>query len=214
MMTGREDVKLKSALLNGTYAIQKSYTKPYASCRYTHPSVEAAIRLRNNYKLKAENVEQINIKTYSLAVSGHDHTDILGSYSAKMSIPYSTAVGLLYGKAGLQEFSENKVKDKNIIALAKKIHVYSDDELSNAFPEKQTAIVEIKLKNCIVSEQVDFPKGEPENPLNAKEFKERYDELMKYAVIDSEVSDLIFNIVYQEKMTVNNMMKLFRQEGE
>lgn len=34
MMTGREDVVLKPVLLGGTYAIMKSYTKPYASCRY------------------------------------------------------------------------------------------------------------------------------------------------------------------------------------
>ena len=58
MMTGKEDVELKPVLLNGTYAIQKSYTKPYASCRYTHPSVESAILLRNKYGLTAEEVER------------------------------------------------------------------------------------------------------------------------------------------------------------
>ncbi len=45
MMTGKEDIELKPILLNGTYAIMKSYTKPYASCRYTYPAVEAAIRM-------------------------------------------------------------------------------------------------------------------------------------------------------------------------
>ena len=72
MMTGREDVELKPVLLNGTYAIMKSYTKPYASCRYTHPAVEAAIHLRE--RVKPEEVEEIHIRTYELAVSGHDHT--------------------------------------------------------------------------------------------------------------------------------------------
>ena len=111
MMTGRDGVELKGVLLNGTYAIQKSYTKPYASCRYTHPAVEAAIHMKD--KVKVEFVEGINIKTYSLAVSGHDHTEIPGSYSAKMSIPYATAAGLLYGKAGLQQFSEEEaLKEK------------------------------------------------------------------------------------------------------
>lgn len=118
MMTGKEDIALKPVLLNGTYAIMKSYTKPYASCRYTHPAVEAAIHLRD--KVKVSDVEEINVRTYDLAVSGHDHTDIPGSYSAKMSIPYATAAGLIYGKAGLQEFTEDAVVGIEIINLTKK----------------------------------------------------------------------------------------------
>ncbi|MBD5156490.1 MAG: MmgE/PrpD family protein, partial [Butyrivibrio sp.] len=173
MMTFMDDVEIKPFLLNNSYAIMKSYTKPYASCRYTHPSVEAAMHLRE--KVKVEDIERIDIKTYSLAVAGHDHTDIQGSYSAKMSIPYSTAVGMIYGKAGLQEFSEEKVEDKNIIKLVKKIHVNSDDELSALFPEVQPAEISIITKNgTTIEDRVDYPKGEPENPLSDKEFKERY----------------------------------------
>ncbi|MCM1308226.1 MAG: MmgE/PrpD family protein, partial [Butyrivibrio sp.] len=139
MMTYNDDVEIKPFLLNNTYAIMKSYTKPYASCRYTHPSVEAAIHLRK--RVKAEEVERIDIRTYSLAVSGHDHTDIQGSYSAKMSIPYAAAVGMIYGKAGLQEFGDDKAADKNILDLANKIYIVSDDELSLLFPERQAAVV-------------------------------------------------------------------------
>ena len=139
MMTGKEDTELKPFLLKGSWAIMKTYTKPYASCRYTHPAVEAAIHLRG--KVRPGDVERIDIKTYSLAVSGHDHTEIPGSYSAKMSIPYATAAGLIYGKAGLQEFSEEKVRDPEILALTRKIRVEADQDLSDAFPGIQAAFV-------------------------------------------------------------------------
>ena len=213
MMTGKEDVELKPVLLNDTYAIMKSYTKPYASCRYTHPSVEAAIYLRNQYGLKAENVEKIDIRTYSLAVSGHDHTDIPGSYSAKMSIPYSTAVALIFGKAGLQEFSEEMVKDPEILQLTKKVYVTDDQVLSDAFPGIQAAVVDIAANGKKYSKRVDFPKGEPENPLDDTEFKNRYDELMRYAGIKAETSDEIFNLVYEEGTSVNDILRLFGGAG-
>lgn len=204
MMTGKDDVELKPLLLNGTYAIMKSYTKPYASCRYTHPSVEAAIHMRD--RVKPEEVEKIEIKTYSLAVSGHDHTDIPGSYSAKMSIPYATAVGMMYGKAGLQEFSEECVRDNNILSLTKKIHVESDQELSDAFPEIQAAIVTIKKRDgSAISERVDFPKGEPENPLSENEFKDRYDGLMAYA---GQVNgESVYKLIYGEHTKVRDIMR-------
>lgn len=209
MMTGKEEIGLKPVLLNGTYAIMKSYTKPYASCRYTHPSVEAAIYLRNNYGLKAKDIKRIDIRTYSLAVYGHDHTEIPGSYSAKMSIPYSVAVGLIFGKAGLQEFSEEMVRDMKVLELTKKIHVSEDPELSDAFPEIQAAIVDVTANGINYSKRVDFPKGEPENPLNDKEFRERYDELMRYADMPEETVNKIFNLVYEEHTSVNDILSLF-----
>ena len=206
MMTGKENVELKPVLLDGTYAIMKSYTKPYASCRYTHPSVEAAIHLRD--QIKAEDVESISIKTYDLAVSGHDHTDIPGSYSAKMSIPYATAVGLIYGKAGLQEFEEEKIRDKTIQSLTKKIHVEADETLSAAFPQKQTAIATIRTTDGkIYTEQVDYPKGEPENPLTDDEFRTRYNGLMEYAGISPIVSGLVFDTVYKNDARVWELAK-------
>lgn len=205
MMTGKEDVELKPVLLNGTYAIMKSYTKPYASCRYTHPAVEAAIHLRPS--VKASDVKEIDIRTYDLAVSGHDHTEIPGSYSAKMSIPYATAAGLIYGKAGLQEFTEEMVKEKNIQELTKKIHVSSDDALSAVFPGIQAAVVTIKTKNGEYTDRVDFPKGEPENPLTDEEFRSRYDGLMEYAGVLPSVSGEVYDTVYKENATIEELVK-------
>lgn len=206
MMTGKEDVELKPVLLNGTYVIMKSYTKPYASCRYTHPAVEAAIHLRS--VSKPADVETIDIKTYDLAVSGHDHTDIPGSYSAKMSIPYATAAGLIYGKAGLQEFSEEAVKGDEILTLTKKVKVSADDALSAVFPDIQAAVVTIRMKDGReYTDRVDFPKGEPENPLTAEEFRSRYDGLMEYADVDAAVSSAVFDIVYRADTKVGELVE-------
>ena len=209
MMTGKEDIEIKPMLLNGTYAIEKTYTKPYASCRYTHPSIEAAVTLRNSYNIHAEDISEINIRTYSLAVSGHDHTDIPGSYSAKMSTPYSVAAGLIYGKAGLQEFTETATKDGKTLQLTKKVSVVSDDALSEIFPEVQAAIVSIKTNDgrCL-EERVDFPKGEPENPLSIEEFKCRYADLMEYAGVESDRYEKIYSLVSDGICQVSDIMAL------
>ena len=205
MMAGKEDTELKPVLLNGTYAIMKSYTKPFASCRYTHPAVEAVLRMRT--AVDPAEVEEILVHTYDLAVSGHDHTEIPGSYSAKMSIPYAVAAGLLYGKAGLREFEEDRIREKEIQDLTKKVRVLADEELSAAFPGIQAAVVGIKAKGKIYTERVDFPKGEPENPLTEEEFRSRYDDLMSYAGIDRSVSSELFGAVYRKTAKVEELVK-------
>ena len=198
---------MKPVLLNGTYAIEKTYTKPYASCRYTHPAVEAAIRMRSVVKL--EEVKEIVVKTYDLAVSGHDHTDIHGSYSAKMSIPYSTAAGFVFGKAGLQEFSEEEIKNSEVLSLTKKVKVVSDENLSASFPKEQTAIVEIRTTDGRkFTERVDYPTGEPENPMTDKEFKEKYDGLFAYAGYEKTISDKIYDYITSGGNSVRELLEM------
>ena len=204
MMAGTPDIELKPVLLGGTHAILKSYTKPYASCRYTHPAVEAAIRLRE--KVAPADVERIDVRTYRLAVAGHDHVEASGSYSAKMSIPFATAAGLLHGRAGLQEFSEEAVRDPAMVSLARKVRVEADDAFSAAFPGKQSAEVTVRAKNGVLRERVDFPKGEPENPLSDDEFRSRYDALMDYAGVNPSVRDRAFELVSRPQIPVAELL--------
>lgn len=207
MMTGDERTPIKSTLLNGTYAIMKSYTKPYASCRYTHPPVEAAIHLRNQFGLKPEAIKKIKVETYSLAVSGHDHTEIASPYSAKMSTPYSTAVALIYGKAGLKEFEQACLTDATVKALTKKVEVVSDEEMSRIFPEKQSAMLTVMTHDNTYSERVDFPKGEPENPMSEEEFRGRYEDLMTYGQVDRTVFEAIYKMVSKPNAKVSELIK-------
>ena len=207
MMCGDENIQLKPTILDGTYAIMKSYTKPYASCRYTHPPVEAAIYLRNQHGLNISDIIDVKVETYDLAVSGHDHTKIKGAYSAKMSTPYSTAVAIAYGKAGLQEFSEDNLANPQIKALTQKIQVVANEELSRIFPQKQSAIVTITTSKGILNKRVDYPKGEPENPLTEEEFRMRYLGLMVFGNIEKTVYDSIYMCVEQNHLKVADIFK-------
>lgn len=204
MMTGSESIELRNPLLAGTYAIEKSYTKPYAACRYCHPAIEAAIMLRKI--ADAQKIQEIIVRTYDLAVSGHEHTDIKGTSSAKMSIPYGVAVGLLEGKAGLIEYDAEHVNDDTILDLVKKVHVQADAELSAQFPKVQTAVVTIRLKDGKeVSEQVNFPKGEPENPMSNDEFVERFMGLLHYAGRSTAEGNRIIEMCNEESNCVSDM---------
>lgn len=209
MMTGKEDVELKPTLYNGTYAIEKAYIKPYAACRYLHPAIEAAITMHKENVISADNIDSIIIRTYSLAVYGHDHTDILGSASAKMSIPYSVSVALLYGKAGLKEFDNAYVGDETVLELAKNVKVFADDEMSRIFPVKQSAELRVALKNGdVYVGRVDYPKGEPENPMSESEFREKFTDLFLYAGNNLTVINELYTKVMSGSAKVSEIMDL------
>jgi 2-methylcitrate dehydratase PrpD len=212
IMNGDDTVELKLPLLNATYAIEKAYIKPYAACRYCHPAIEAALTIRNKYDITSlKQVHSIKIKTYYLAVNKHDHTEIAGCGSAKMSIPYSVAVALYRGKAGMPEYEIDCVANEEILDLTRKISVESDDKISANFPEKQTAIVEVTTSNGkVYYEQVDYPKGEPENPMSVDEVKEKFVSLTMFSGRTAKEANEIFNAVMDIETRFDDMLNLIR----
>ncbi len=196
MMTGRCDIPLMKPLHEDTYAIEKAYTKPYAACRYLHPSIEGAITLRNRHGLKADMITDVHIRTYFWAVHKHDHQEIPCTASAKMSIPYSVAAAIVRGKAGLAEYEAESITDPVLLSLAKRVTVADDPALTEVFPDMTSAIVEITTADGkIVTSRVDHPKGEPENPLTDEEFYQRFRELMLYGgKSDCEANDVYEHI--------------------
>lgn len=162
--------------------IGKVYIKPHAACRHCHPAIDATLAIRSKYGLLPEEIKSVKVTTYFMAVGGHDHTTINGITSAKMSTPFSVAVALQTGKAGIKEFSDETINDNAILGLTQKVSVSENSELSAIVPHKRPAVVEIQtINNKLFVERVDLAKGEPENPLNKKELKDKLISLGEYA---------------------------------
>ncbi|MBR1792802.1 MAG: MmgE/PrpD family protein [Bacteroidales bacterium] len=158
------------------------YVKPYAACRYCHPSIDNALKLGQTHSLNANEIKSILIRTYSLAVNKHDHTDVQNVTSAKMSIPFATAVSLLHGKSGIEDYTDETIKDSAIVGLMKKIRVESNPSYSEVFPNKSIADMEVEMiDGTKFYEYTDLPKGESMAPLSDKEMEEKFLSLARYA---------------------------------
>lgn len=159
------------------FEIERIYVKLYASCRHSHSAVEAAIQLHDD--IVVGSIESVEVYTYLLGVKGHDHTDIQGIASAKLSTPYAVAAGLTYGRADISVFEP---LDEKLVELSKKIKVIEDPVLTAENPQKRIAIVMVTMKDGKqYSARVDYAKGEPENPMTADEFAEKKRLLLLYS---------------------------------
>jgi len=159
------------------YEIERIYVKPYASCRHSHSAVEAAIRLSG--KIDPKKIDRVLVETYRLGVKGHDHTEITGTASAKLSTPYAVAAALLYGRADLRVFEP---PDAAAIALAAKVHVAEDEALSAESPRKRIAVVTVYQTDGVQEScRVDYAKGDPENPMTDAERKQKIEMLNAFS---------------------------------
>lgn len=167
-----------SKLIDDTnyFEIERIYVKPYASCRHSHSAVEAAIKLHNEVDI--DKIESILVETYKLGVKGHEHTDIQGVASAKLSTPYAVAAGVLYGRADLSVFEP---LDEEIIKLAQKVKVNELPELTLECPNKRIAIVTVTMYDGKqIQQRVDYAKGEPESPMTEEDLFQKEQQLKAF----------------------------------
>lgn len=191
------------------YAIEEVYRKPYSACRHAHPAIDAAINMRSKYNIPTDNIKRIMVHTYKSAIEGHDHTVVRDAVSAKMSIPYSVAVSLEYGRAGIEEFSTELLDDKKIASLTRKVGIYADDDLSSLVSSKRAAIVElITYDNKCFTERIEMARGEPENPLSDDEMKEKFIYLATYGNKSREACQEIVHIVSNLEHQLHNLFRL------
>jgi 2-methylcitrate dehydratase PrpD len=168
------------------FEIMRIYRKPYAACRHCHPAIEAALWIKESQDIQVSDIASIDVDTYKLAVGGHDHTGIKGVASAKLSTPFSVALALIKDSANLMDFNPETVIDSAILDLTKRVKVHINDELTSWSPQRRAAIVKITTTDgkefC---HEVDYPKGEPENPMTEKEVIGKYRDMAAYAGIDN-----------------------------
>ncbi len=208
VMTDEPKTQYLTDFTNKQWMIETIYMKPYAACRHCHPSIEAALKIRQQEGFDVGEVLDIQVETYKLAVAGHDHTDIAGVNSAKMSIPYSLAVALCTGKAGLEEFNEDHIVDASILDIARKVTVADVDDLTVLCPQKRVAEVTVKTNKGEYKERVDYPKGEPENPLTEDELKEKFRGLAMYGGLTCSQCDELLQMIFDSAIDLTQILNI------
>jgi 2-methylcitrate dehydratase PrpD len=119
--------------------------KPYACGTMTQPYIDCAVRLaRQGIDISA--IREIVCKVgegtvHRLWAPLELKQSPPTPYAAKFSGPYTVAAGLVYGDAGLAEFTEAALADPRIRTLSTKIRYVVDPE--NPYPACYTGDVEI-----------------------------------------------------------------------
>ena len=126
-----------------------------------------------------------------------------------MSIPYSVAVSLIKEKSFIDEYTDEAISDNMVLSLANKVNVFEDYNINDLVPNKRPAIVEIKTKNGEnYKERVDFPKGEPENPLTKEEIESKFISLATYGNKTYSEAEKIIECVWDIENKIDELFQL------
>ena len=144
----------------------------------THAPISATLDLVIDNDLAADEVESVTI--YSLAraadiLADPSKYDPRSKETADHSLPYVIAAAVADRQVTPLQFTDAKIMDARIRAQLNKVKVIADPEIEAVFPELQRVKVVIRTTDGReVTEQLDYPKGDPRNPLTDDEIKGKF----------------------------------------
>jgi 2-methylcitrate dehydratase PrpD len=183
--------------LGKEYVIASVGFKPYACCRILHPGMEAVIDIKRENRLLQEDVDKIVVGGHRAIVEVERQVAIpRNELQAQMTIPYPIAVAFIEEKAGFKEFQEEFIKRADIKQLAQRVTTELDSEIDALFPKRFASRVTVFTRDGKqITKMIEFPKGEPENPMSESEIEEKFMNLST-TVLSKKTANKVIESVY------------------
>jgi 2-methylcitrate dehydratase PrpD len=148
--------------------------KPYSCARPIHNAIDCALDLKRRYHVDPAQVSKITVLRHPRWANYHGINKPRTYHEAQVSLPYAVAVSLVDGKAFLQQYTEEKMKDPLVQKLCQMAEIRSVDGL----PRDVSCRIEVVLRDGSQHvSQVDYPKGSIQNPMTAEEKREKFRDL-------------------------------------
>ena len=171
--------------------------KPFACGTMAQPFVDCAIKIRKKIKNLNE-ISSITAKVgegtvHRLWEPLKEKRQPSTPYSAKFSVPYCVAVGFIRGDAGLNEFNEKSINDKEILNLASKVNYEIDP--NNEYPKNYTGTLICKTSDNEFSEHQPCFRGGIREPLTKDDIDKKYNANLNYSKISEENKKNLNNFI-------------------
>lgn len=138
------------------YIFRPGY-KLYASCKYNHAPINAVLRILEQHDIDPRDIQRVEVRMMRIpylivAEPIERKKNPTTQVEAQFSVYYAVAVTLIDKKPPLHEaFSPTRIKDREVLELARKVIAICDPELENEYninaETTMDSIVTIVLKN-------------------------------------------------------------------
>ena len=169
--------------------------KSYPCGSISHPYMDCALKIKQKHSPVPEQIAEVVCRTaegpvHRLWEPLADKQKPVSSYGAKFSLPYSLAVMLTRGRAGLDEFNDETIHDAKILELAAKIRYELDPTID--YPRHFSGHVKVKMNDGkVLEENRPHPRGGFEDPLPPAEIEGKFRANARLALSTSKVDEIV-----------------------
>jgi 2-methylcitrate dehydratase PrpD len=204
----RFDRQVLAAGLGEQYAIDENYFKPYPTCRFTHPALDALEEILREKRISSEEIVKISVATFKAAV--HTASKPPANVEAmRFSVPYLIAARLSRGPINLGALDHEIVHDPQVRVLAGRVGMAFSPEYEQMRPERNPAKVTVFLADgrTLTREVMDC-LGDPLKPMTQEALVRKFLDLVTPVLGKNKAEDFVEK--FQTLESVDNVRPLMR----
>jgi 2-methylcitrate dehydratase PrpD len=191
------------------FGIPGVYFKRHAACRHIHSPLDALAEIGSAHPLAIDDIQAIDVETYSIAHSLTGHVSEPGSeLGAKFSTPIAIGLHLVFGRTDAAAFTSANVSDPRVRSIAEKVSVRVNPSRDIHYPGERSALVTVRTRTGSFRREVPFPKGEPEFPLTEVEMQAKFEANATVVYTPEHARRLADTIMGVERRSVRELTAL------
>ena len=187
--------------LGESWRIERCGMKAFPTEALTHAPISAVLDIVHEHDLRPDDVKKVHIRSLARAadiLADPSKYDPRTKETADHSLPYVIAAALVDRQVTPAQFEPERIMDDTIRAQLRKVEVVADPEIEAVFPELQRVKVTIETtEGTSHTKQLDYPKGDPRNPLTDDEVEAKFDALATPVLSDGrrqQVKDAVWGL--------------------
>ena len=147
--------------------------KPFACGIVMHPAIDAAIQLRNENQLTADQIERVELKVNPLVLELTGKSSPRDGLEGKFSIYHAVAIALVEGAGGEKQFSDRAVNDPAVVALRGKVDPVVTPGIDPAQVDMMIALKDGRILHRFIAHAI----GSIEVPMTDKQLEAKFADL-------------------------------------
>jgi 2-methylcitrate dehydratase len=183
------------------FKLGETYIKYFPAEYHAQSAIWAALQARRKVR-SVDEISSVEVETheagYTILSKDKEKWAPSTKESADHSMPYMVGMALMQGKIDNSTYSARNLSDPKVLSFLKKIRVKEDSSLTEMYPRHIANRVTLRLKDGrTLTEQVDDPKGHPENPMTREEVEAKFRRLTGKFLKEAEaraITDFVWDL--------------------
>jgi 2-methylcitrate dehydratase PrpD len=174
-----------------------------------HGPIDALLGLMRQHSLGANDIDAVEVATYSGALRIANRPDPQGSTEIQFSIPYCLGLVALDGPQALLPLTA-PIGRPDVIAFARKVSLRLDPELDSSFPAQTLSRVTVKAGGQQFASPVTAPRGEASDPPSWERLEEKLLTVTRFCATPAQSASLLHAIRSLRLGDHTDLQKQFR----
>ncbi len=203
--------------LGESWRIERCGMKAFPTEALTHAPISAVLDVVMEHDLKPAEIEKVRIRSLARAadiLADASKYDPRTKETADHSLPYVIAAAIVDRQVTPRQFEAERIMDPEVRAQLAKVEVVADAEIEAVFPKLQRVHVTVLTRDGReLTKQLDYPKGDPRNPLTDAEVEAKFAALAEPVMTGASQRRLVDAVWSLERQdSVSALMRLARAD--